>query len=382
MGIADLDEEVRLLRQQQATLSRALEEKKRRSEIQQLTMENTLMREQLKEENSEDCRGRSRIPANGRRLETPQEVLEGENQTLSRLQATRAVQQPREFNMIRLKDIDKLKLDDLSKVTSKQKLKKYFASIEVSTSTEEGRINGALFRMDHNVSSIVEDEIEGQNIQTWAEFKQKCYGLFTVPMEINKFLQELNTNYTYHIDLEPRNFANRLKVLFSSVNANGLPDRDLTIKQKLYDGLTPQRKAAMKILMLDTKVSLESFIKELENQRNMYHQESLYEKKIREVKEMSQVRSPEKGVESATSQSEMMANLSATICEEFRKGQESLVRALESNQPRRPKYCGYCNVKDQHWSRFCPQNPPPNSCFDCWKVGHRRNDPGCPKKKE
>ena len=142
----------------------------------------------------------------------------------------------------------------------------------------------------------------------------------------------------------------------------------------------------------DHELSLNDFIKELENQRRIHLLAARTDKKIREIREATATPVNMVGAtaECTPKVEEWLMDFSSELSNQMTKGQEALVRAIDemgrnmserSQRPPRKKYCGYCRT-DQHWSSECPKKPERGSCFDCMKVGHRRGDPSCPKKQQ
>ena len=373
IGVTGLEEQVRLLMEEtrrQRERTRLMEEK-----IQSLSIENTMLRERETED-----RGRSRFLASGRRIPTMQEHLEHQELNQSRLMATNVSQQHQRC-LLKPKDVPLLKIESLSKVTSKQLLHRFLRSVEACADTDEGRIDVAKNRLCEGTWPVVMRELKGREV-SWSEFEAILYQLFTVKIEVGTFIQALNsTRYSYSLEEDPRAFVNKLRVLYSSVEGSGLPDQDTVIKQKLLEGLDPSMKAAMNILMVDTNTKLSTFVEELEKLRNAQSVKSQSERRIRELEETSPTNSEERGESGAIQTSDALVSLTNAITEQIRQGQADLVRAL-SKEKQTTKFCGYCRSKDQHWSSNCPQNPPRGSCFDCWTVGHKRNDAVCPKKRE
>ena len=340
---------------------------------------------------SEEERSRSRVVnmSSSRRLPTMQDHLEALDQNLSRLQATNASQSPQSQSLIKPKDIQQLEIKRMNKTTSRQIVTRFLNAVESCAGTEEGRIDVAKHRLDDGAYPVVEEELRNFEVREgrkpkWDEFQNILYSLFTVKTETSRFIHELNTNYHYSIENDPREFVNKIRILYSSVDAyhrNELPNKDMTIKEKLSEGLSPSMERAMKLLMLDTNTSVDTFVKQLENLREVHCQRTQNEKRIRELAEVEPAKSTDTGGGMTAQTNDLLLNFSTTIAEQMRKGQEEVIRAIGKERPKQ-KYCGYCDKKDMHWSRYCPKNPPPGSCFDCWTVGHRRNDAVCPKKKE
>ena len=255
---------------------------------------------------------------------------------------------------------------------------------------DEERVSLAIIKMEDSVSAIIETEKTKRRVSRWEPFKVMLNEMFVVPIEPGRVMREISAGFYYDLQQEPREFANRIKVVYSSVPASGLPNMDQAIKRKLYDGLTTTLKENLRFFMEDQLISLNAFLKELDDQRRIHLQVTRNEKKIREIKEETNLINKVETTPETTQDNSWLINLSSTIGSEMSKGQEVLIKAIEemgkkveanSARPPRKKYCGYCRT-DQHWIYECPKNPPRGSCFDCLIVGHRRGDPGCPKKQQ
>ena len=377
----NLSEEMTLLEEQVKLMQKQCKILSLRKQLEELSLQKTQLElpSMIEQEGS---RPRGRETEREPRQSTEEDAQERASQQMQRLQATRVAQRQNGKSLIKLRDVSVLKMEDVSKVNSKIIIRRFLGMIESCAESDQDRIEAALFKMDEGISAIVGDEILKKNINSWTEFRNLLLSHYTVKIDTGKFIQELNSKYHYDISEEPRAFTNKLKVLYSSVEGTGLPNRDTTIKRILFKGLPPVLTETMSYLVNDNNIELETFIKELESQRNIYQQAQITEKKIRKIGQAEDVKRMDGERADTSNTEELLLKMSSTFAEQVNKGQENLIRALEKQKTPRTKYCGYCKTSGSHWSSSCPQGPPPRSCYDCWTVGHFKNDPTCPKKRE
>ncbi len=151
------------------------------------------------------------------------------------------------------------------------------------------------------------------------------------------------------------------------------PNRDKTIKRKLWQGLPKMSKERLEGFLEDG-YPLQKFIDRLEHER-LYLEASNGPNvwRIPEQKEsMETIPSPPSPV-STVSQEEI---------EDLRKQVRELKASLSTRRPPMTKppvkyNCPYCQ-KSNHSLRECWRAPPPGHCFDCRRPNCRRGSANCP----
>ena len=287
--------------------------------------------------------------------------------------------------IIKSSDVKDLRLKDMASITSTYVLNRFFKQIEAVTNDDEGRIRLAELKMEEKMVSLIEGLTVSKAVQKWEEFKKVCHEQYDCPVDPIAVVQELNTRYNYVIEDSPREFKNNLEAEISAIPAKDLPNTELLVKRKLYNGAPASMKEVLTAYLDDHTHSLESFLEIFERHRHVYLT-VLRTNRIRELTEVGKV------VEAAAKfpPREPVSNtVSQDAFEQLAKNQETLVRAIDSieksigNRPygNRRQYCGYCRTNAHH-PESCPKSPPRGSCFDCLQMGHRRGSPECPKKQQ
>ena len=327
----------------------------------------------------ENERSRDRLRGDNSRRVTIEDIQDLSDLQNSRLRVIENAVRGQPRSIIRAQDINELSLSELASFKVRSTLDRFIKKIEACARGEE-RLTLAELKMSDDVGSIVAAERQKKGVQEWDDFKKMLYDLFEVKYDPSMLMQRANARFHYTIDQDPIRFALSVQGFFTSVPREGLPNIDLAIKRKLYEGAPASVRQDMIAFMDDKEISLQEFIMNLESYRSRYQSATANEKKVREIQEIASGSTAQVGNPS----------LEPAWIKDVSKGQEAIVRAVESlgktmagRTPRqeRRKWCGYCR-SDQHYVYDCPKSPPRGSCFDCLQMGHMKGAPGFPKKQQ
>lgn len=273
--------------------------------------------------------------------------------------------------VIRSSEIKEVGLEDLSTISSAHRLEDLFYQVEACDERDERRIRIALNKLELKARTVVQDKMKERPITNWREFKELCHEAFDIKVDPIEVIQDINTRFNYHIDKDPRLFVNELRAMLSSVAVENMPDQNLTIKRKLYDGLPRSLKGDLQVYMDDPKTTDGHFLKHVEGHRRIYLQINKGAHNVRELAEEN--RAPSYGIDEIASKID-------TMMEKLEETESSIRATATDTRPKhRPRGCGYCNWKEVHWWTDCPKRPPPQSCFDCLQLGHKKGERACPK---
>ena len=300
---------------------------------------------------------------------------------------TSMIAQQRKKPVIRLADVKALTLEDLSALTSRTNLNQLFRDIEATTDDDGLRITSALMKIDSRIADGLRKKTEDGGL-TWSQFQDMCHSKYDNKVDTLTIIRELN-KFPYDIYEEPRLYKNRVEAHLQSMPASDesldLPE---LIKKSMYKGLPKDLGDQVECAVTNKGVDANDFVTMLELVRCPYIQIA----KSTKVRELTQANY--QLVEAAAPKLPQTGNpgntyeeVSASMLSDIGKGQQALVRAVESlnknltDGQRRVKkpWCGYCPVNaNHHWVRDCPKKPPYGSCFSCLGMGHRKGDPACP----
>lgn len=155
----------------------------------------------------------------------------------------------------------------------------------------------------------------------------------------------------------------------------------------MYKGLPSACQDRITSFYADPNITLDEFIPMVENVRHR-NPESHFEHTVFKVKENPgtpetasvsdhSLKPNHQGSEEINKIKEQLEELTSKL-EVLTKKRTS--ETTPRGNPRR-NWCPYCRM-DNHSVRECRKKPPLGSCFDCWGLGCRRGQPGCPGRKQ
>lgn len=264
-----------------------------------------------------------------------------------------------------------LELDKLGDLSSVARLSHFIRQVEQTAGSDEQRMNIAQCRADADIATMINMEREQGKVKTWDDLVKYLKQTYAPPLPITTALQQLSLE-PYDITENPRTYSNRLAARYATLPKNliaELESKDKFIKKKMHSTLPSMVKEHMEPLISEN-TSLDRYLGILEIQRQL----ELASRKSNNltVLEVKPQRTP------VTSSPPI--NTPPVSLEKRMDKLITTVETLSQRGPYRSKYgqwCGYCRTND-HFPSTCPHNPTPGSCFDCFRMGHKRRDPACP----
>ena len=352
---------------------------------------NSRLQDQLQKKNEELDYVRSQATRTNTQIGgqvTLETLLEMEDRRTEKLVSSLTAQQ-KERPVIRLSDVKELTIADLSTVTSKTHLDRFFRDIEATTNSDAQRIKSAQIKMEAGIQEVMKTRvIEG--VTTWLQFQDICHKIYDNKVDMITILRELN-QLPYDVDEEPRLYKNRVEARLQSMptSCETLDVREL-IKKSLYKGLPKELKDQVECAVTNKGIDANDFVTMVEQLRGP-HLQVVRQAKVREITNAANYQLVETAAQSppqvVTPGKSSYEELSSSLLADLGKGQQALVRAVDAlnrnvadgqRRSRKP-WCGYCATNaNNHWIKDCPKKPPFRSCFSCLGMGHRKGDPTCP----
>ena len=377
-----LHQDMRIMRSQMETLMHDLQEK----DAANLRLQDQLQKKKEELEYSRSQAVRNTNPIGGQ--VTLEELQEMEDRRTKKLITSLAAQQ-KERPVIRLSDVRMLTIDDLSAITSKTNLDRFFRDIEATTNSDAQRIRSAQIRMDAGVQEVMRKQVQ-EGVTTWIQFQEICHHMYDNKVDMLTILRELN-KLPYDVDEEPRLYKNRIAARLQSM-LTLCETWDVTdlIKRSIYQGLPQELQRQVEFGVTNQGVDANHFVTMIEQARGPYLQVAR-QAKVREITNMANYQLVETAAQSppqvVTPGRSSYEERSTSLLADLGKSQQALVRAVDAlnknvadgqRRSRKP-WCGYCPPNsNNHWVRDCPKKPPFGSCFSCLGMGHRKGDQTCP----
>ena len=234
--------------------------------------------------------------------------------------------------LIRPKDVEILRLEELSSVEGIASKVSFFRRISSTSEQEFERVQACLTRLDRELRLFVESSLSINHATTLWDIQTLLEREFAIPKNLPDSIDKLINTDIYTLDRDPREYAHRFKVrygiLCTAYQTKGLPNLAKVLKEAMLRGLDMTAKMQLGSVLME-EFGEEDFLKRLEALR-------------------------------------LGRQMSGRVC-----------GAIQS-KPNLPS-CRYCNGKANHLWKDCPRKPKPGSCFDCLNQGHRVGDPACPR---
>ncbi len=289
------------------------------------------------------------------------------------------------------RDIPILQLQELQGLNSTTTLQIFFELVEQCSGDDRRRVQIAKGRVSSELAALIHNRQTSHQCNTWPELKLLLKTEFSTDVNFDRAWQDINTSYYDWAD-SPQAFANQFicqyAILETRFPKEKLPNRDKTIKKKLWQGLTQDAKERLEGF-LDEDYPLAKFIDRVEHERQrleVSHSSSLFRvkqgKKEEQERNIATLQTPtmtENVKTNATSREsitkvESLERQIKTLTEELEKLRSS------NKKPSSQEYCSYCQ-SSTHALRDCWRKPPRGTCFDCRRYGCWRGSNNCPGKR-
>ncbi len=294
--------------------------------------------------------------------------------------------------IVKPRDIPVLELHQLQGMDASTRLQMFCELVEQCDLTDVGRIQIAKGRVCTELAILIHNNQTRHNLTNWAALKAFLQAEFAVEVSIDRAWQEMES-MSYDWAEAPQAFTHRFicqfAVLETKFPSEKFPNRDKTIKRKLWYGLPRESREKLEGL-LDENHPLQKFIDRLENEGQLL--EERHTPQVRMVpaggrpKDKPTAEKVEKTAQSPWKEeverlSRQIAELRATLAK-TQSVRPRIPPPLPRNNTRQPntqsnKYCGYC-VSRTHTLTECWRRPPPGHCFDCRRYGCYRGNKDCP----
>ena len=266
---------------------------------------------------------------------------------------------------VRPKDIRELKLSELSSVDTPARLNLFFTEVEDCVIEDKERIRVAMIRMDSELRVLVNNvKVEGA-VDTWMKFKKYMSETFSVKLSFDQVFDATN-ELKYDWSQCPNDFKNTFICKYSNMKSQlkdeELPPMEKMLKNKLMEGFPAENREKLKGF-IDRCVSMSSFMKQVQRQREVLHQ--VANSSVITLNTNSPSTPPYHNSPNTTNNNNR--NNTNTNMKNNRSGQ--------SGQGQ--KSCVYCRGKT-HFVRDCFYKPSYFLCYDCKSTSCHRGHPNCP----
>ncbi|KAG0724131.1 hypothetical protein GWK47_041288 [Chionoecetes opilio] len=282
------------------------------------------------------------------------------------------------------RDIPVLELHQLQGLDATARLQMFFELIEQCSSSDATRIQIAKGRVCPEFSILIHNYQANHKVETWSALKNLFETEFTTEVSVDRAWQELEA-MSYDWGESPQAFTHRFicqhAVIATKLPNEKFPDRDKTIKRKLWYGLPIPG-------FLDEGYPLKKFLDRIEHERQILED--------RPTQKINMIPTPKgegkgngRGSDKYTrsSKPETTQDEVEGLKQQIQELKVSLAQAKLEKSPshaspsRREtftqKYCAYCQSQTHNLPE-CWRKPPLGHCFDCRKPGCRRGDRNCP----
>ncbi len=275
------------------------------------------------------------------------------------------------------RDIPILELKHLEGLDAAARLQIFFELVERCSPNDQTRIQIAKERVSTELAVLIHSK--QSTLHTWNDFQFFLRTEFAVDVNVDRAWQELE-NLTYDCEETPQSFTNKFICQHASLVTRfpneRFPDRDKTIKRKLWNGM-PRTSRFRLEGFLEEGYPLPKFIDRLEHERLTLLASS----------SPGVYRIPKKtGEDSETPPpSPSPEPVAKGEVEELRRElrQLKLLMTQLKEEPVPPrnhwgdKYCQWCRTRS-HNLQECWSKPNTKFCFDCRQSNLQRGHPDCP----
>ncbi len=269
-----------------------------------------------------------------------------------------------------------LELQHLGGLDATARLQIFFDLVEQCSPYDEARIRIAQGRVSPELAVLIHSH--QATLQTWIAFQDFFRTEFAVEVNVDRAWQELE-NLHYEWTEASQAFTSKFichhAMLLMRFPKEKFPDRDKTIKLKLWQGLPKMSKERLKGFLEDgyplqkvtARLERERLYLEASNGPNIY--------RVPEQKDTPET-IPSPPTEVTVSKEEV---------ENLRKQISEIKTTLLRSSTRRPPMqvsqekpgCPYCRANN-HSLPECWRAPPPGHCFDCRRLNCHRGYSQCP----
>ena len=290
------------------------------------------------------------------------------------------------------RDVPLLELNKLQGLNATTQLQIFFELIEQCSNDDARRVQIAKGRVSTELAALIHNHQTLHGCTTWATLKQLFESQFSSEINFDRAWQEIDCA-CYDWAESPQAFTNdficKYAILETRFAGEKLPNRDKTIKRKLWQGLTQESKNRLEGF-LDEDYPLKRFIDRVEHERLWL--EATHTPSIGRVKPEERMTQP-KGETNPVIHNHSPNTLSkpnATSSEssevdELKRQIKDLtehVGKLQTTSSQSPteRYCSHCRSYT-HSLKECWRKPARGSCFDCRRYGCWRGNKNCPGKR-
>ena len=258
--------------------------------------------------------------------------------------------------ILKSKDVDILKLSDMSSIHSQAIRQSFFSQIEMVTTNAKDQIDLALNKMEKGMRMFLIESLKQRNLNiTMYNLQRVLSEEYPGPRCMADAIRDLY-QMEYHIEKNPRAFYHSFKTRFSlmcqTFPNDTPPSRTPVFKDIIMRQLPPEVQRRLQIFKTEGYTE-ELFLEELEKERMA----SRLRQEISVDGDPSSIRQVKPGNKNGIAKSTFKSH--------------AQIQAV-------PPYCNYCKTGDRHLARDCPRNPPYKSCFDCLSIDHFKGDKRCP----
>ena len=317
-------------------------------------------------------------------------ILTQQNQVIQSL-SDQLPTSPRPVTTTKPRDVPLLELNQLQGLDATTQLQIFFELIEQCSNDDARRVQIAKGRVSAELAALIHNHQTLHGCTTWEALKQLLKSQFSTEVNFDRAWQEIDCA-CYDWAQPPQAFINNFicqyAILETRFAGDKLPNRDKTIKRKLWQGLTQESRSRLEGF-LDEDYPLNKFIDRVEHERQWL--EATHAPSIGRVNPEKKTSQPkaETSLETHTPSPNTLSKSNATSSEssevdELKRQIKDLteqVRKLQTtpNQPQTERYCSYCR-SHTHSLRECWRKPARGSCFDCRRYGCWRGKKNCPGK--
>lgn len=289
------------------------------------------------------------------------------------------------------RDIPILQLQELQGLNSTTKLQIFFELVEQCSEDDHRRVQIAKGRVSSELAALIHNRQTSHLCNTWPELKLLLKTEFSTDVNFDRAWQDINTSYYDWAD-SPQAFVNQFicqyAILETRFPKEKLPNRDKTIKKKLWQGLTQDAKERLEGF-LDEDYPLAKFIDRVEHERQRLeasHSSPLFrvkeEKKDEQERNLTTMKTPTMTDNNKTNATSRESSNKVDSLERQIKALTEELEKLRSSSKKTPpqEYCSYCR-SSTHALRDCWRKPSRGSCFDCRRYGCWRGNRDCPGKR-